>query len=39
MSISIRPLNPFFAGEVSGVNLAQPLSAAEVAELEAGMDR
>ena len=39
MSISIRPLNPFFAGEVSGVNLAQPLSADEIAELEAGMDR
>jgi len=39
MTIDIRPLTPDFAGEVSGVDLTRPLSAAEVATLEAGMDR
>ena len=26
MTLSIRPLNPEFAGEVSGVDITQPLS-------------
>ncbi len=39
MSISIRQLTPIFAGEVSGVDITQPLSQAEVAAIEAGMDR
>jgi alpha-ketoglutarate-dependent 2,4-dichlorophenoxyacetate dioxygenase len=39
MSISIRQLTPIFAGELSGVDIAQPLSHAEVAAIEAGMDR
>src|ERR1700722_18207327 len=39
MTIDIRPLTPDFAGEVSGVDLTRPLSATEVATLEAGMDR
>jgi alpha-ketoglutarate-dependent 2,4-dichlorophenoxyacetate dioxygenase len=39
MTIEIRPLTPDFAGEVSGVDLTRPLDAAEVAALEAGMDR
>jgi alpha-ketoglutarate-dependent 2,4-dichlorophenoxyacetate dioxygenase len=37
--IEIRPLTPNFAGEVSGVDLTHPLTAAEVAAIEAGMDR
>jgi alpha-ketoglutarate-dependent 2,4-dichlorophenoxyacetate dioxygenase len=39
MTIAIRPLTPNFAGEVSGADLTRALSAAEVAALEAGMDR
>jgi alpha-ketoglutarate-dependent 2,4-dichlorophenoxyacetate dioxygenase len=39
MTLSIRPLNPEFAGEVSGVDITQPLSRDEVAAIEAGMDR
>ncbi len=39
MPIAISPLTPDFAGEVSGVDLACPLTEAEVASLEAGMDR
>jgi alpha-ketoglutarate-dependent 2,4-dichlorophenoxyacetate dioxygenase len=39
MAITIRPLTPDFAGEVSGVDLTRPLTEAEVAALEAGMDR
>jgi alpha-ketoglutarate-dependent 2,4-dichlorophenoxyacetate dioxygenase len=39
MTIAICPLTPDFAGEVSGVDLARPLTEAEVATLEAGMDR
>lgn len=39
MSISIRQIHPVFAGEVSGVDLAKPLTKAEVAAIEAGMDR
>jgi alpha-ketoglutarate-dependent 2,4-dichlorophenoxyacetate dioxygenase len=37
--ISIRQIHPVFAGEVSGVDLTKPLSKAEVAAIEAGMDR
>jgi alpha-ketoglutarate-dependent 2,4-dichlorophenoxyacetate dioxygenase len=37
--ISIRQIHPVFAGEVSGVDLTKPLPKAEVAAIEAGMDR
>jgi len=39
MTVSIRPLHPLFVGEVEGVDLRKPLSADEVAALEAGLDR
>ena len=39
MAISIRPLNPEFAGEVAGVDCRKPLDPEEVAAIEAGMDR
>lgn len=39
MSVTIRQIHPAFVGEVSGVDLAQPLSRDEAAALEAGMDR
>jgi alpha-ketoglutarate-dependent 2,4-dichlorophenoxyacetate dioxygenase len=39
MTIAFRPLTPNFAGEVSGVDLTHNLTEAEVAALEAGMDR
>ena len=39
MSLSIRQIHPVLAGEVSGVDLTKPLSKAEVAAIEAGMDR
>jgi alpha-ketoglutarate-dependent 2,4-dichlorophenoxyacetate dioxygenase len=39
MTVTIRPLHPVFAGEVSGVTISRPLSGAEVAAIEAGMDR
>ncbi len=39
MTVSIRALTPGFVGEVSGVDLTQPLSAADVAAVEAGMDQ
>lgn len=39
MPIDIRPLHPVFAGEVQGLDLRHPLDAAEVAAIEAGMDR
>jgi alpha-ketoglutarate-dependent 2,4-dichlorophenoxyacetate dioxygenase len=39
MAVGIRPLTPDFAGEVSGIDLTRTLTAAEVAALEAGMDR
>jgi alpha-ketoglutarate-dependent 2,4-dichlorophenoxyacetate dioxygenase len=39
MSVSIRQLTPVFAGEVSGVDITQPLSRDDVAAIEAGMDR
>src|SRR5580692_1693972 len=39
MTIAVRPLTPHIAGEVSGCDLTKPLSKAEVAAIEAGMDR
>ena len=39
MSITITDLTPGFAGEVSGVDITQPLTRDQVASLEAGMDR
>src|SRR6201996_5583769 len=39
MAISIRQLHPHFVGEVSGVDLRQPLTPQQAAEIEAGMDR
>jgi alpha-ketoglutarate-dependent 2,4-dichlorophenoxyacetate dioxygenase len=39
MPITIQPLQPAFAGEVSGVDLRTSLSPAQVAAIEAGMDR
>ncbi|MBL6457114.1 TauD/TfdA family dioxygenase [Belnapia sp. T6] len=42
MTLAIRPANPSrpdFVGEVSGADLRQPLGPAEVAAIEAGMDR
>ena len=39
MTVSIRQIHPVFAGEVSGVDLTKPLTKAEVAAIEAGMDR
>jgi alpha-ketoglutarate-dependent 2,4-dichlorophenoxyacetate dioxygenase len=39
MSVSIRQIQPVFVGEVSGVDLRQPLAREEVAAIEAGMDR
>ena len=39
MSLAIRQIHPVFVGEVSGVDIAKPLSADEVAAIEAGMDR
>jgi alpha-ketoglutarate-dependent 2,4-dichlorophenoxyacetate dioxygenase len=39
MSSSITELTLGFTGQVSGLDITQPLTPAEVAELEAGMDR
>jgi alpha-ketoglutarate-dependent 2,4-dichlorophenoxyacetate dioxygenase len=39
MSVSIRQIHPVFVGEVSGIDIAGPLTAEEVAAIEAGMDR
>ena len=39
MSVAIRQIHPVFVGEVSGIDLTRPLSADEVAAIEAGMDR
>jgi alpha-ketoglutarate-dependent 2,4-dichlorophenoxyacetate dioxygenase len=39
MPVSIRPLHPVFAGEVTGVDCREPLSSEEVAAIEAGMDQ
>jgi len=37
--LSIRQIHPVFVGEVSGVDLRQPLRRDDVAAVEAGMDR
>jgi len=39
MSITIAGAKPDFFGEVSGVDITQPLSAEQVAAIEVGMDR
>ena len=39
MGISIDPVHPVFAGEVSGIDITRPLTRDEVAAIEAGMDR
>ncbi len=39
MTIAIRQITPVFAGEVSGVDVTQPLGQDDVAAIEAGMDR
>ena len=39
MPIEIRQLHPCFFGEVSGVDLRNPLTPQEAAEIEAGMDK
>jgi alpha-ketoglutarate-dependent 2,4-dichlorophenoxyacetate dioxygenase len=39
MAISIRPLNPDFAGQVAGIDCRRPLDPGEVAAIEEGMDR
>jgi alpha-ketoglutarate-dependent 2,4-dichlorophenoxyacetate dioxygenase len=42
MTLSIKPVDPvsrpFFAGEVSGIDITQPLSRADAAAISAGMD-
>lgn len=39
MTIAIDPMQTGFVGEVSGIDITRPLSHAEVAAIEAGMDR
>jgi alpha-ketoglutarate-dependent 2,4-dichlorophenoxyacetate dioxygenase len=39
VSITITGLTPGFMGEVSGIDITQPLTPAQVATLEGGMDR
>ena len=39
MALNFKPLHPLFAAEASGVDISQPLSAENVAAIEAGMDR
>jgi alpha-ketoglutarate-dependent 2,4-dichlorophenoxyacetate dioxygenase len=39
MSITISELGHGFVGEVSGIDITRPLTGAQAAELEAGMDR
>jgi alpha-ketoglutarate-dependent 2,4-dichlorophenoxyacetate dioxygenase len=39
VTISIRQIEPSFAGEASGVDITRPLAAETVAAIEAGMDR
>ncbi|MEJ0016187.1 MAG: TauD/TfdA family dioxygenase [Acetobacteraceae bacterium] len=39
MPLSIRPIQTGFAGEVSGVDITQPIVRADAAAIEAGMDR
>jgi alpha-ketoglutarate-dependent 2,4-dichlorophenoxyacetate dioxygenase len=39
MALSIRQIHPVFVGEVTGVDLRHPLSPADVAAIDEGMDR
>src|SRR5580698_6478449 len=43
MTVSIRPVDPvsrpFFAGEVSGIDITQPLSQEQASSIEKGMDQ
>jgi alpha-ketoglutarate-dependent 2,4-dichlorophenoxyacetate dioxygenase len=39
MPVSIRAIQPAFAGEVSGIDITKPISQADVAAIEAGMDK
>jgi len=39
MTLSIQQITPVFAGEVSGVDITQPLSRYDAAAIEEGMDR
>src|SRR4030081_1944359 len=39
MAVTIRQLHPLFFGEVSGVDLRNPLTPQEGADIEAGMDK
>src|SRR6185437_3736247 len=39
MALALRPLHPLFVAEASGIDLARPLGAAEVGEIEAAMER
>ncbi len=39
MSVSVRPVHPSFVGEVSGVDLREPLPAADIADIHAAMNR
>ena len=39
MTISIRQIHPVFAGEVTGADLTRPMTEAERAVIDAGMDR
>lgn len=39
MAVSICQIHPLFVGEVSGVDCREPLSAQDVAAIEAGMDQ
>jgi alpha-ketoglutarate-dependent 2,4-dichlorophenoxyacetate dioxygenase len=39
MPVAIRQIHPHFVGEVTGVDLREPLTPQEAAEIEAGMDK
>jgi alpha-ketoglutarate-dependent 2,4-dichlorophenoxyacetate dioxygenase len=39
MPIAIRQLTPVFAGEVSGIDITEPIGREDVAAIEAGMDK
>ncbi len=38
MAMTIRPLHPYFVGEVSGIDICRPLTSDQVAAIERGMD-
>ena len=39
MSLKIEQVHKYFVGEVSGIDLSDPLSKSEVTQIEEGMDR